>query len=698
MVWRVLSIAVAISAARVMIALSDRQYAGGSVVWGCLEPLMVLLRSVGRPLVRIGGGSWLPVLSVIAIIVLIPGVGALRRGKWAAVYLTGSLITIAGVRLSLHASRPPTAIHWVLLGFSLGLALLGALCFKRTAMASDFGSPDTAGPGAEDKPGAGYSRTSVWCIGLIMLIAFVFRFYRIDVIPPGQAQHTAEWGMIGAVQAAGHPVGILDRSDREFFFDQLRLRLAVEPHQQGLNILADWFLADWFRPSLVVQRSATAFVGLLCVLAIWWTGRAYFSGFTACMAAFLFAVAPWHVAHSRYSSIEHVLAILLVTLTMGCLQQYLRMRSIPALMALVIVLTADFYAYVTAQFIVPVVIIVWLSSILRSRNRRWISLAVMAVSLLIVSFGIAPKTGLYGFKEHVKLLNTQVSEHPDYMVQGIRIISRNAKDLADGIFMNGEGDAWFNKPGYLIWPVTALFVAGLGYALVRIRLPGNAVVLLWLVVGVIPTLPSAVAAPRRILCAMPAIYLLAAVGAGWIRGIMGTRFESRRWIRNLGASMAGLAIASGAWVMTEDHVIISEVLTNGPERRLAEIVCRYVRDHQVFLTYESHTRKEKIWIACGGYGPDLLDRIVFCPDPVVLASELSIRSTGEVNPGGVTGTVVIYPVDERGGLIRETLAGMLPEGDEILFNFDPKFRNHDAGDPFCRAWVVNDSDAESDHP
>ncbi len=410
------------------------------------------------------------------------------------------------------------------------------------------------------------------------------------------------------------------------------------------------------------------------------------------VAAFLCAISPWHVAHSRYSSIEHILPVLLVTLSMGLLHMYLRKRSIGALTGLIVILTADFYAYVTAQFIVPVVIVVWTISIIKSGRRRLVQGMVLAAALLLVSIGIAPKTGLYGCKETIKLLNTQISEHPDYMVQSESIIVRNTEKLVRGLFLKGEGDAWFSKPGYLIWPTALLLLLGLGHALANCRSPRYFAILLWFFIGITPTLPSAVTAPRRILCAMPAIFILAAIGAERIPGGVRDAGWRRRCFIGV-ATIVAVCAAAGSWVVIEQKMMISEVESNGPERRLAEIACGFVRTHRVIMCFERYTRMEKIWTNCGDAGPEILKNLMFIPETGKLDEILSsgFREVGVGNPAGV---VVIFPADESGDEILDLVRSKLPQGEHRIFGYDPRFLNHGAGLPKFQAWKISSSDPE----
>ncbi|MBN1880214.1 glycosyltransferase family 39 protein [bacterium] len=669
-----------------LISQSDRQFAAGEPVWGILRPVMELLRTTGLLMCHIQKDFYAVLIAGLSLSVFLAAIATFRWSRWSGLFLAAALSIYCAARLSLIGNTSVAAIHWLLLGISFSVAVISAACRKR----SDLSAPQQGTDECEDRVSIGTSMNLMYFVNLLIIlsIAFAFRMYRIDILPPGEAQHTAEWGMLGAVQAAEHSPGIRDTQDRSFFLEQLRLRLIVEPHQQGLNILADWLLAGWFRPSIVVQRSATAVMGLVSVLVSYWVGWLLFGPFVANATAFLMAVSPWHVTHSRYSSIEHIIAILLVTLTMVFLLRFLKNRSIWTLAGLILLLAADFHVYVTAQFIVPVVILVWLLSIIKCRKKRWMSFVVMLVSLLIVSVVIAPKTGLYGLKDNVKLLNTQIEEHPDYAIQNDWVVMQNAVKLARGLFLDGPGDAWYDKRGYLVWPVSMLLVIGLGYALTFIGKFRYQAVLIWFCIGLIPTLPSAVVAPRRILCAMPAIYCLAGIGAEYIGVTLLAKITKGRILKWIIIPVLALAIASGAWVVIEDNVVVAEVLCNGQERRLAEIACTYVNNYRVIMLFEPHTRREKIWMACGDAGLEAMKRIEFYPSLEAFESALSQPVSSDLERIPSSSVVIIFPESDSVQTKITILQTLFPGGALREYRFDPHFKDHAQGQPCCRAWVV----------
>ncbi len=655
------------------------QFSSRIGVFHQFDPFFSALRFIGGWIFNISSTHWCIFTSVVttAIAILIFGSWLLQKTLHKPAVFTGlSIVLGLWARFVAFHNHASVRLPWILLCCSFLFAGLAAYQSKFPQITT-ISTPSK----------------KVWiCLVLVLVIGFLFRAYRVDTLPPGHAQHTAQWGMIGAKQALQQKATLMNGEGRRFLFKQIKMHIIAEAHQEGLNIFVDWLLSSWFGPSLVVQRTATAMVGLLSLVALYWAAGISFGRKIACLAMFFAAISPWHVMHSRYSSIEHILPILLITLSMGLLEKYLQTRSLKTAFLLLIVLIADFHVYITAQFIVPIVVIVWLISIYQMKSRRRSSSITLAVVLLVLSIGIAPKTGLYGCKDQVSFLNTSIMAHPSYVVQGPNIIVKNMISVFRGLFLNGEGSFWFHKTnGHLIWPVSIALVLGLAFALVNFQKRAFHSLAIWFFIGLSPALPSSEPAPRRLLCALPAIYILAGLGVDRSLSQFSI-FETKRnrWSTVCLWIVFVFIMVCGAWVAFEKNSLSREDFTNGKERRLAEIACNYLPDYTVYLLFDPYTRIQKIWMICGRLGPEepSPNAVKFLDPESDLDTLIKTRAIQPVSEEK-QGVVFIFPAYRNGLTTIEDVMMLFPEGDHQMYRFDPRFIDHDKGNWEFQSWMIH---------
>ena len=663
---------------RLTIQFARDQFSSRTVVFHQFDSFFLVLRHIGGWIFLISDTHWCAFAGIVTILAIIMTTILCVTRKTIykpAIFVCLSFALGLWAQFISFHSQSSARLPWILLCCSALAAGLAAYQIKVSKIET-----------------SSMSGIKVWlCLLFILIAGFLFRVYHLDTLPPGHAQHTAQWGMLGAKQALEQKATWMSWEGIRFFLHEVKGRITVELNQEGLNIFVDWLLASWFGPSLVVQRTATAMVGLLSLVALYWTAGINFGRKTACLTMFFAAISPWHIMHSRYSSIEHILPLLLVILSMGLLEKYLQTRSLKTAIILLLVLVADFHVYVIAQFIVPIVVIVWLISIFQFENFRRSSSITLVMILFLLSIGIAPKTGLYGCKGQISLLNSSVKTHPSYVVQGPIIIVKNTVTVFRGLFLNGKGSFWFDKAnGHLIWPVSIALVFGLAYALVNLKKRAFHSLVIWFFIGLIPALPSSDPAPRRLLCALPAIYILAALGVDRLIIQPGLfNIVQNRWLKAglLGALM--FFMVSGAWVAFENHSFSIEDLQNGKERRLAEIVCSFLPDHTVYLFFDSYTRIQKIWMICGWLGPEepSPNAVKFLNPENDLDTLIKTRAIQLVSEEK-RGVVFILPAHQNGLTTFQDVMKLFPEGDHQIYRFDPRFIDHDKGNWEFQSWSV----------
>ncbi len=674
----IIGILAVVMISKLTIQYAQSQFQSGIGVFHQFDPVFSIFRLIGEWVITSSSAHWC-VFSVFTtiIIVTMSCVICIKHKSICKpmVFIALSIVLGLWARFISFHNSSSSCLPWILLCCSVLSAFFAAL-MSGTDMNETHSKP----------------AKRVWiCVALVLIAGFLFRVYRLDTLPPGHAQHTAQWGMIGARKALQQKATWIDEEGRRFFLEQVKLLIVNEPHQEGLNIFVDWLLASWFGPSLVVQRTATAMVGLLSLVALYWTAGINFGRKTACLTMFFAAISPWHIMHSRYSNIEHILPLLLVILSMGLLKKYLQTRSLKTAILLLLVLVADFHVYVIAQFIVPIILIVWINSIFQTKDFRKTSLVTLGVVFLLFSIGIAPKTGLYGCKDHISLLNTSIMAHPSYVIQGQNVVVRNIITVFRGLFLNGEGSFWFHKTnGHLIWPISISLVIGLAYAFVNLHKWAYHSLIMWFFIGLIPALPSSDPAPRRILCALPAIYILAALGVDHLLSrLVVWPLIQRRWMIVFLSGALAVLLLCGAWVSFEYNSISREDFLNGKERRFAEIVCSYLPDYTVYSFLDSYTRIQKIWMICGWLGPEepSPNAVKFLDPENDLDTLIKTRAIQPVSEEK-RGVVFILPAYQNGLTTIQDVMKLFSEGDHQYYRFDPYFKNHDKGEQEFISWKV----------
>ena len=514
---------------------------------------------------------------------------------------------------------------------------------------------------------------------LILFMGFVFRAVHLDNVPPGQAEHTALWGMQGAKLALEQPWtpdGAVTNLNRAY-------QLLSEDDHEASNILVDWILFSFWPPSLLIQRGFTIFVGLLNIAALFFLGELLFGTTIGLVSAFLMAVSPWHVIHSRYSSIEHVTAILFVILSIYCWMQLMKKPTVWRVLSVILVFSVDFYLYIVAEVVVFILLGHGVYHIWRYPPHRKRMILIFAIIIAALSLLTAPKTGIFGFKDHLNLFNSSVGTSDHYAFQSLQKIAVNTKLAARSLLLAGDGSSWFSKEGgFLLWPVSVALLGGCMLALRRLKEERFILLLMVLLGGIAPAIGSPEAAPRRMLCALPAMFILSSVFIALSAQTIGS-IKASWWppIRLPILIAVIFLFSSSAMATLFYHTMASEVLINGKERRIAEIVLENLPDTEIYLYYNPFTIEEKIWVLSGKYQQknSKLPIHFFKTEHEFWLDIADIeKATNNI--------ICIMPMDEKGQTLMKRLKPIFRNGVEQAYRFDPKFIDHDNGEALCMSY------------
>ncbi len=405
-------------------------------------------------------------------------------------------------------------------------------------------------------------RTEAVSLLLILLVAAVFRLYRLGDIPPGFTHDEAGHGQ--------DAIAILNGA-----------RPLYETVGYGRESLYDYVVAALmpiFGPHYLTLRLASALAGLLLiVVAHFWMRRA-FDVPTALLASALLAVSFWPVSTDR-QALRSALLPTLFTASIYFLWRALRPHrrrplvlggavlggsaSVPSAALRGSARDASYrwfnygvagffvglslYTYMAARVLPGVFVLLWIYLLIFHRSvwrQSWAGLAGM------VALGVALSLPMFAYlsaNPGAEARLAQLSGPIDQLFAGDPSAVLDNTLGALGMFTLKGDNLWlYNIPDRpLLDGVTgALFYLGAIVALARFRRIEYALAIFWLLLGVFPSLlTGAVASNLRSIAAQPVVYLFAAIGAVEVARRL-DRLVASRVLRSLplAALIAGVAL------------------------------------------------------------------------------------------------------------------------------------------------------------
>lgn len=349
----------------------------------------------------------------------------------------------------------------------------------------------------------------------ILLLAFIYRVHDLTSIPPGLTHDEANHGW--------DSMNVLD-GVLLFYF----------PLNYGSEPLYNYVLAGnmaLIGQNLPALRLVNVMSGMLTIAAVYlWTQWA-FSRRTALVTAALIAVSFWPVATSRQALRAGMLPFLAVSAVIFFWlifrrggRDYSPGPSLPnqkiwwAVLGFALCVAATLHTYLAARvlwLLYPIFLAYLAISHRASFQRIW---KPVLAGLILAGLMVIP---MFAYVQAHPEAETrlQMLEGPlQSLLSGdINPVLANAWEALLAFVWPGYGDHFlaYNIPGRPVLEVaTALFfLGGLVVCLWRIRQPAYAFVLIWFVVGIVPSLVTGPEAnTTRNLAALAPTYVLAAIG------------------------------------------------------------------------------------------------------------------------------------------------------------------------------------------
>ena len=317
-------------------------------------------------------------------------------------------------------------------------------------------------------------RRGEWiALAAILLLATLLRLYRLDAIPPGLTHDEADTGYFAAAVYRGAPS-------------------SVEGPYGYINEHFTWYsgalFMSLFGPTDLALRLHSAFFGLLVVLFTYLWARRAFGAAVGLGGAAMVALSFWTVMDSRFALNSEPAPALFTGavyfLWLG-LERGGRRWWAWALFALF--LTGSLYAYEAARAAAAALVLLFLYLALfhRAWFRRhgvWFAAALLATGLLAAPHLLDPAAWGRSSTLSVPLA---AALHGD-----LQPLLTNAISALGTLSFHGDSFVTYNLPGRpILDPVASLFfyIAVL-LCLWRWRRPACAFILLWVAMGMLPSL------------------------------------------------------------------------------------------------------------------------------------------------------------------------------------------------------------------
>lgn len=390
-------------------------------------------------------------------------------------------------------------------------------------------------------------RKAAFALWLVLVLAAVLRFYRLDAIPPGLSTDDAVEG--------AYATAVLDGQDQIFFPGGG----GREPLFAHLVAIAVKFLG----PTTLAVHLPAALAGLAAIPALFLLAREMFDGRVALVSSSLVAISYWQLHESRTGQ-RAILVPLIETLAFYFFWRGWKSGRATDFAFGGALLGLTLYTY-NASRSVPIITLVFLAAmifiargIVRARARP---LAIYATCALLV---FAP-LGMYFWlhPESFAQRMMEVSSNELGVSALLAALGRNLLPTLGMFSIAGDAQWKYNLSGRPVfdWLGSLLFYAGIALVLWRWRKPESIFLLLWFAIGLLPGALSD-ESPHflRTIVTLPVAYLFLSLGL-----IAAYDFARVRWDAD-GARIATILLA--AFFVYTGAVTVRDyfgVFANSPE-------------------------------------------------------------------------------------------------------------------------------------
>jgi len=489
-----------------------------------------------------------------------------------------------------------------------------------------------------------------WLVTAATLAGAALRLYRLATLPISSGFDPAYYGLDALAILDGHwPIYLATNYGREPVFSYLVaiLYAAIGPSDYGIHL-------------------ASAFCGILTIPMVYaaagellrFSGSLVVRRWAPVLAAWLLALSYWHLVWSRFG-VRAILAPFFVSLTMFLLLRALRRGKAVYLAGAGAAAAASLYTYQIGQlvpFLVGAVLIIFAWSRRRELRPAAVlrSLAWLAVPFMLLALPLAAYAARNPDIFNQRVRDVAVVEAAQPAAGQLGVLAERLLILLR--FFSVEGDThgmWSvgRLPG-LNPLLLAAFVLGLLLVLWSWRKPLAQSTLAWLLIMLAPAiLAGSGAVSKRALGALPAIVMVAALGAVWLPAALQARWPRRRFWPALAALLLGGVLLFTLFHTTDQYFV---VWANDKDKdgrfdpqlsEMGDYIAGLPPDTQIYVSADAtnhpnmllHSRLRTASEDVRGYNgwrcfvyPERTES----PVTYVLSEENSIAALQEVYPGG----------------------------------------------------------------
>jgi 4-amino-4-deoxy-L-arabinose transferase-like glycosyltransferase len=357
-------------------------------------------------------------------------------------------------------------------------------------------------------------------LGLITLVAILFRFYGLNAIPLGLHSDEAFNGY--------EATRVLGERTLFIFFEE---ELGEEP--MHIHLIA--LLFSLFGESTLVIRATSALVGVVTVPFLYLLVKELFpvkdDGSSpsplGLMAALWLALSYWHVSYSRLGMEPIMLPLFIIATSYFFWRAFKSGRKLHYLLAGLFI-GLSLYIYRAAR-LVPFVFLVYIICYVLLTRRLNKQLFVRSLILFAVAFLVFAPLGYFALTHpdvyfsragDVSIFNPELNQGSPLQA----LITSTARTMASFHLLPDPN--WRQNPAGrpLLDPITGLFfLVGLGIVLFRWRRPNYLFLLVWLFVMALPAVLTVSGIPHssRSIGLLPVACILPAIGL----------YEATEWLR-----------------------------------------------------------------------------------------------------------------------------------------------------------------------
>lgn len=364
--------------------------------------------------------------------------------------------------------------------------------------------------------------------GLIVALAIFFRFYKLNVLPPGLHPDEAANGL--------DIFRILENKDYRIIYNTNGPREALFFYLQAI------FVATMGN-TILALRMAPALFGVVSVIVIYFATKAWLNRRTALFTAFFFAISPWVVVIQR-DGFRASMVPLFVGLFMWFGAKAYQTRKMVYFILAGIAIGLGFYTYTAFSMIVVALVLGLIYMIIMRRDwlvQNWqrllVSLAVFGLVMTPLLYTtIKDPGGSTARAGGTSFLNKELNQGQPVQT----LLSSTAKTLLQYNFV-GDSNNRHNLDGQPLLNVFVgiMFLIGLVVSLFHIKKPRYAMLLIVLAAMMLPSLLTAEGLPhalRSIGTAVP-VFMLAGIGLNYLLFVWYKTFPLNHLARVVGVSV-----------------------------------------------------------------------------------------------------------------------------------------------------------------